>query len=176
MLTRLGDLLRVALRRDTEAETTLDTEVALTQAYAAIEKMRFGDRLSVLVDITPGTEQALVPNFLLQPFVENAIKHGLGGQKTGVIWIRSVRQSDQLVVTVSDNGIGFPQQDPADLAMGIGLGSASERLARMYSEWHTFSVRKLAEGGTEVRVALPLKFKGSATETPVCEQPSSVDR
>ena len=146
MLTRLGDLLRVALRRDTEAETTLETEVALTQAYVSIEKMRFGDRLSVLLDITPGTEQALVPSFLLQPFVENAIKHGLGGQKTGVIWIRSVRQSDQLVVTVSDNGIGFSQQD-ADLAMGIGLGSASERLARMYSERHTFVGAKASGGG-----------------------------
>jgi signal transduction histidine kinase len=177
MLTRLGDLLRVALQRNAEAETTLETEVALTEAYVSIEKMRFGDRLSVLLDIASGTERALVPSFLLQPLVENAIKHGLRGEReTGAIWIRSTRESDELVLTVSDNGIGLAKADPADLAMGIGLGSTRERLARMYANQHTFSIQRLPEGGTEVRITLPIKFKEVAAEIPACEQPSSADR
>lgn len=177
MLTRLGDLLRVALQRNAEAETTLETEVALTEAYVSIEKMRFGDRLSVLLDIASGTERALVPSFVLQPLVENAIKHGLRGEReTGVIWIRSTRESDELVLTVSDNGIGLSKESAADLAMGIGLGSTSERLARMYPSQHTFSLQGLPEGGTEARIALPIKFKDVATEIPACEQPSSADR
>jgi two-component system, LytTR family, sensor kinase len=178
MLTRLGDLLRVALQRNSvEAETTLEAEVSLTQAYVSIEKMRFGDRLSVLLDIASGTERALVPSFLLQPLVENAIKHGLrGARETGVIWIRSSREFGDLVLKVSDDGIGLTQTDPTDLAMGIGLGSTCERLARMYSGQHSFSIRGLPEGGTEVRITLPIKFKESATEIPACEQPSSSDR
>jgi signal transduction histidine kinase len=178
MLTRLGDLLRVALQRNAvEAETALEAEVSLTQAYVSIEKMRFGDRLSVLLDVASGTERALVPSFLLQPLVENAIKHGLRGEReTGVIWIRSRRESDELVLTVSDNGRGLPEADPSDLTMGIGLGSTCERLARMYSGQHSFSIRGLPEGGTEVRIALPIKFKVAAMEPPACEQSSSADR
>jgi two-component system, LytTR family, sensor kinase len=77
MLTKLGDLLRITLKGDIQSETPLDKELALTQAYVAVEKMRFGDRLSVLIDVARGTERALVPSFLLQPLVENAIRHGL---------------------------------------------------------------------------------------------------
>ena len=77
MLTKLGDLLRITLKVDIQSETPLDKELALTQAYVAVEKMRFGDRLSVLIDVARGTERALVPSFLLQPLVENAIRHGL---------------------------------------------------------------------------------------------------
>jgi two-component system LytT family sensor kinase len=177
MLTRLGDLLRVALQRNADAETTLETEVTLTEAYVSIERMRFGDRLSVLLDIASGTERALVPTFLLQPLVENAIKHGLRGEReTGVIWIRSARESDELVLTVSDNGIGLSKADPSDLAMGIGLGSTIKRLARMYPSQHIFSIQGLPEGGTEVRVTLPIKFKEVTAEIPACEQSSSADR
>jgi hypothetical protein len=77
MLTRLGDLLRVALRRDVRAETTLLEEMALTRDYLAVEKMRLGERLTVLEDVEAGTERALIPSFLLQPLVENAVIHGL---------------------------------------------------------------------------------------------------
>jgi LytS/YehU family sensor histidine kinase len=177
MLTRLGDLLRMALQRDTEAETALEDEVALTQAYVSIEKMRFGDRLSVLLDVAPGSEQALVPSLLLQPLVENAIKHGLQGkQKTGVIWIRSVCQLNELVLTVSDNGSGVTTEQLDQLQMGIGLGSTCERLARMYPERHTFSIGKLPEGGTEIRITLPLRFKAAAVRIAHYEQAPSTDR
>jgi len=177
MLTRLGDLLRTALKDDSEPEWTLDAELKLTQAYISIEKMRFGDRLSVLLDIAAGTEHALAPSFLLQPLVENAIKHGLRGeQKKGLIWIKSSCHDGELVLSVSDNGTGISQEELAELEIGVGLGSTCERLKRMYAEHQAFSIRRLQEGGTEVRISLPLRFKASISEAPVHEQPPYINR
>ena len=177
MLTKLGDLLRMALKGDIQSETSLEKELALTQAYVAIEKMRFGDRLSVLIDVARGTERALVPSFLLQPLVENAIRHGLQADgKSGLIWIRTIRRPKDIVLTVSDNGKGLPVEKFEDLEVGIGLGSTCQRLARMYGDKHTFSMQRLPEGGTEVRIALPLKYKVSTSEAPPSEQPAPADR
>ncbi|HXE80618.1 MAG TPA: histidine kinase, partial [Vicinamibacterales bacterium] len=142
MLTKLGDLLRVSLRRDGGPETTLQAEVALTEAYLAIEQMRFGDRLSSLVDLAPGTEEALVPSFLLQPLVENAIRHGLQGvRERGIIAIRSRIDDGALALSVADNGSGPPSGSVG--SRGIGLGATCERLARMYPGEHTFSMHLL---------------------------------
>jgi LytS/YehU family sensor histidine kinase len=121
--------------------------------------MRFGDRLSVSFEVAPEAQQAMVPCFLLQPLIENAIVHGLrGAQKTGSITVSAVSQGDELVLLVTDNGIGLPSEDPAGMKVGIGLQSTSERLARMYADLHTFSIRKPAQGGAEVRIAIPLHF------------------
>jgi two-component system, LytTR family, sensor kinase len=164
MLAQLGDLLRSALRKGAQAEMTLAAEIELTRAYVAVEQMRFADRLSVLFDVEADVERALVPSFLLQPLVENAIIHGLRGeQRSGVIWIRGLRQVNQLVLTVRDNGVGLTKEKLADLEMGIGLSSTCERLERMYPGQHTLSIQKLPEGGTEVRIVLPLRI----TETPL---------
>ena len=159
MMARLGDLLRVALRSDYKDEIALSEEVALTRDYVAIEQVRFGHRLSVLFDIAPETERVLVPNLLLQPLVENAIKHGIGGRnKAGVIWVRSVlERSDQgseLVLTIRDNGVGLPVGNAAELQMGVGLGATKERLMRMYDR-QSLEIQPLPEGGTEVRIVLP---------------------
>ncbi|HEY8548574.1 MAG TPA: sensor histidine kinase [Vicinamibacterales bacterium] len=157
MLTKLGELLRASLGRDGRPETTLEAEIELTQAYLAIEQMRFGDRLSTLVDVDPDSRLALVPTFLLQPLVENAIRHGLANvREQGIIVIRSHRDTDTLVLTVTDNGAG-PPEDPIPRNLGIGLGATCERLARMYPGTHTFSMRAVPEGGTEVRITLPFR-------------------
>jgi sensor histidine kinase YesM len=155
MLTRLGDLLRASLAREREAETSLATEVALTTAYLSVEEMRFGDRLSSTIDIAPGTEEAQVPTFLLQPIVENALRHGLSGvQQRGVLRIQSARTEDRLVLTVRDNGAGVAEGvSPA--GFGIGLAATRERLAGLYPDRHTFVMQALPEGGTEVRITLP---------------------
>ena len=155
MLTKLADLLRASLGRDNRPTTTLAREVELTSAYLAIERMRFGERLSTLLDIAPDTTSALVPTFLLQPIVENAIRHGLRAvQERGVIVVRSRREDGALVLTVTDNGVG-PADAFADLPLGIGLGATCERLARMYGGAHRFSMTAVPEGGTEVRITLP---------------------
>lgn len=179
MLARLGDLLRTALQRNADAEITLANELTLTQAYVSIEKMRFGNRLSVLLDIAPETQLALIPSFLLQPLVENAIKHGLQSQnKMGVIWIRSACTFDRLLLTVSDNGAGIPaRRAGADhLDKGIGLSSTCERLALMYPGQHTFAIQNLPEGGAEVQISLPLRLQEPGTEVARNEQPASADR
>jgi two-component system LytT family sensor kinase len=161
MLVRVGDLLRTALRGDASLETTLQSELALTRSYVAIEQMRFGDRLSVLFDIAAETEAALVPTFLLQPLVENAIVHGLRDlQRGGIISIRSAVNSGSLILTVSDNGTGLDHEAEP----GIGLSSTRERLARVYPGEHSFSIRSLPEGGTEVVIVIPRRFESLSSE------------
>ena len=124
----------------------------------AVEQIRFAGRLSVLFEVEPELEPALVPGFLLQPLVENAMTHGMRGvELPGAIWIRGVRDNDQLVLTVSDNGAGLPGESMESLEMGIGLGSTCERLERMYPGRHSLSMRPLPEGGAEVRIVLPLE-------------------
>jgi two-component system LytT family sensor kinase len=158
MLARLGDVLRGALKKGAQAQTTLSAEIALTRAYVEVEQIRFAGRLTVVFEIDREVENAQVPSFLLQPLVENAITHGMrGGQTSGAIWVRGIRTSDDLVLTVSDNGSGPPAERLSDLEMGIGLGSTCERLERMYPGRRTLSMSKLAEGGTEIRIELPLQ-------------------
>ena len=168
MLARLGDVLRAALRKGASAQTALASEIALTKAYVDVEQIRFGGQLSVLFEIDHELENSLVPSFLLQPLVENAITHGLrGGQTSGAIWVRAIREADELVLTVSDNGAGPPTERLADLEMGIGLGSTCERLERMFPGRHTLSMKKLTEGGTEIRIVLPLQW----SDAPIASQP-----
>ncbi len=165
MLAVLGDLLRVVLRRVSQPECTLREEIELTRSYVALEQMRFGDRLRVSLENADEVQEAMVPCFLMQPLIENAIVHGLRGvRKTGIIAVRAMQEQDQLVITVADNGIG-PPADSNGMRIGVGLGSTSERLARMYPERHTFSIRSLPEGGAEVRIAIPLRFRNAADST-----------
>lgn len=186
MLTRLGDLLRSALRNSGEAETPLSEEIALTEAYIAIEQMRFGNRLQVKMDLAPATLDALVPTLLLQPIVENAIRHGLReaagsgiigerGQdsrlvvcKTALITIRSEVSTAHLVLTVSDNGSGLRGKNLQDLTLGVGLASTCDRLARMYGNEGSLTVKSPDEGGT--RVCLTLPFQRSARRQTTYEQ------
>jgi two-component system, LytTR family, sensor kinase len=176
MLARLGDLLRAALRPNASLETTVEEEMALTHDYLAVEKMRFGDRLTILVDQAAGADQALVPSFLLQPLVENAIIHGLRAtSQVGTIAIRAAIKSDRLILTVADNGVGV--EWPGEINVGIGLSSTRERLAKLYPGDHQFIICKLDEGGTEVRIAIPYRRKNpSSQENVPSEQLATIDR
>ncbi|HEY2471397.1 MAG TPA: histidine kinase [Terracidiphilus sp.] len=166
MLARLGDVLRAALRKGAEGRTTLAAEIELTKAYVAVEEIRFAGRLAVLFEIGLETENALVPGFLLQPIVENAMNHGLrSNQLGGAIWISSVCDGDAIRLTVRDNGSGLDAENVAALEKGIGLGSTCERLERMYPGRHSLSIRKLPEGGTEVSIALPFETNLSTPES-----------
>ena len=163
MLTRLGDLLRVSLRREARAETTLAAEVDLAQDYLSIEQMRFGDRLSTRVDLAPGAESALVPAFLLQPLIENAIRHGLDripdrSGSRGRIEIAGRIEDAALTLTVSDDGAGPPEEPLSRQRMGIGLGATCRRLELMYPDRHTFTLTGAPGHGTRVTITLPLKY------------------
>jgi two-component system, LytTR family, sensor kinase len=177
MVTRLGDLLRAVLRQDSRPETTLQEEIALTGSYVALERMRFADRLNVGFEIAADTQEALVPSFLLQPLIENAVVHGLRGvHKTGIITVSTSSQDGELVLTVTDNGNGLPVHDGAELKVGVGLGSTCERLARMYPDSHTFSIQRSANGGAEVRITIPLRFAAGEDRASHDEQLTGADR
>ena len=176
MLTVLGDLLRAVLRRDSQPESSLGEEIDLTRSYVALEQMRFADRLRVTFKIPDEVKQAMVPCFLMQPLLENAIIHGLRGvRKTGIIVVRATAEENRLVITVTDNGIG-PPADANGMKIGVGLGSTCERLARMYPECHEFSIRRPSEGGAEVRIAVPLRFANSVNDASVHEEIPAIDR
>jgi two-component sensor histidine kinase len=177
MLARLGDLLRAVLRNDSQPESTLREEIELTRAYVALEQLRFGDRLEVKFDIYPATQQAMVPSFVLQPLVENAITHGLrGAQQPGRIGISSSIEDGNLVLEITDNGVGPPNTDLAEIKMGVGLGSTLDRLANLYPNRHDLSMQKLPEGGTKVHIELPLHHNTGEDQPFPDEQPAIADR
>ena len=176
MLTVLGDLLRAVLRNDSQPETSLSEEIDLTRSYVALEQMRFGDRLRVTFDIADSVQQALVPSFLMQPLLENAIIHGLRGvRKTGIIAVRAAEGENALTITVTDNGNG-PPADASQMKIGVGLGSTCERLTRMYPEQHGFSISRPPEGGTEIRIKLPLRLGHAVPETRAHEKVPALNR
>lgn len=177
MLVRLGDLLRAVLRRDAAPESTLQEEIELTRAYIALEQMRFGDRLQVSFDVAPEAEQALVPCFILQPLMENAVLHGLRGvRQAGVITVGASVQGRELVLTVTDNGVGPPPEALAGIKVGIGLGATRDRLAALYPDRHRFTLEKHEPAGTEVRIVIPLRLAGGEEPPLPDEQPSLADR
>lgn len=134
MIERLSDFLRSSLGGDGAAFVTLDEELAMLQAYLEIEAVRFGDRLRVRYDCPPGLRRALVPSFLLQPLVENAIKHAVApAMRPVTITLSAQAAGEDLVLSVEDDGPG----EGADLAVkprgaGVGLRNARERLAILY--------------------------------------------
>ncbi len=176
MLAELGDLLRAVLRRDTQPECTLAEELDLARSYIALEQMRFADKLRVTFDVSDHLARAMVPSFLMQPLLENAIKHGLRGvRKIGIIEVRAVEENSLLAIAVVDNGVG-PPADVSRMKVGIGLGSIGERLTRMYAGHHQFSIRPVPEGGTEVRLAIPLRFSASTGDATFHEETSTPHR
>lgn len=175
MLTRLGSLLRSALRRGSEPEATLAQELELIDEYLQIEQMRFPNRLTVLRDIDPRTRSTLVPVLLLQPIVENAILHGLAGCRQGaLLHIRSTVTEGTLHLSVRDNGNGIGSRTLAEITLGTGLGSTCDRLERMYPGRHEISLHNLPEGGAEVAITLP--FRPSHQSTARYEDPALIDR
>jgi two-component system, LytTR family, sensor kinase len=160
MLANLGDLLRIALRSDYTAEVSLEEELKLADAYISIERVRFGDRLTVMFETGEETLHTRVPSLLLQPLIENAIKYGVDPvSNRAAIWVQSRIERDRLVLAIRDSGRGCPapftsMQGNAD---GIGLGVTRERLMRLYGPSQELTLHSLPEGGTEIRILLPLR-------------------
>jgi two-component system, LytTR family, sensor kinase len=152
VLSLLGDLLRASLRVGGAPEVTLAEEIAFVGAYLAVEKVRFADRLAVRFDVEPGTESASVPTFLLQPLVENAVRHGLAPRPTGgSLEVRAFRLDGRLCLEVIDDGVGL-----VDGAVdGVGLANVRARLEQSYADAHRFAVEPGPGGGARVHIELP---------------------
>jgi LytS/YehU family sensor histidine kinase len=160
MLTRLGELLRHALRSDPRHETPLHEELELLDQYLDIMRTRFGDRLTIRRTIPTAVESALVPTFVLQPLVENALEHGVDRiEGSGCVEIDAEREGDSLVLAVRDNGAG--ERADARAGLGIGLTNTRARLAALYGDAATLALRPRPSGGTEVMLRLP--FRSPAT-------------
>jgi two-component system LytT family sensor kinase len=170
MLAQIADLLRTTLDSQSARETPLAHEIAFTEQYLAIEETRLGNRLRVALDISPDTLDALVPNMLLQPLVENAVRHGVaplvGG---GTIRILSKLQGSQLQITVENSGIlGAPQTQSHPGTNGIGLNNTAERLKTLYGAAHNFVLEWPQTGGCQVTIGLPYRKAAHEVEDPAC--------
>ncbi len=159
MIAKLSDFLRLTIDHAGVPEVTLREEMDFLSRYLEIEKMRFEDRLSVEFALDRGTLDARVPNLILQPLVENALKHGLGRQtRAGVLRIESGRVDGTLWMRVFDNGPGFnPVVKP--LRQGVGLTNTRERLERLYNGNHLFALTNVPGGGFEVTIQIPFRLK-----------------
>jgi two-component system, LytTR family, sensor kinase len=157
MIARLSDLLRMTLEDEGEHLTSLQRELDFTQAYLDIEKIRFGDRLSVTFDVPPQALDIPVPHFLLQPLVENSIKHGISKRTAGgeILVVASVLK-DKLRITVCDNGTGRGPAIPSPRT-GTGLRTTRERLRTLYGDDHQLNLKFSEEGAVEVTILLPFR-------------------
>jgi LytS/YehU family sensor histidine kinase len=153
MIERLGDLLRMTLSAGEVPEVSLARELEHVRHYVAIEQANMGQRLVVTVDAEPSTLQAGVPALLLQPLVENAVRHGLAPRaEGGRVRITTRRLGGTLAITVLDDGLGIQQ---GAKAAGIGLENTRQRLQQLYGDAHSFVVESPPDGGVVVSIRMP---------------------
>ena len=158
MLVGLSDLLRHALEHSDQQEVELQEELNFINLYLSIQQMRFSDRLQVKMEIGEDTKHALVPNLVLQPLAENALRHGLAKSvSSSVIGIQAQAENGNLKLTVFDNGVGLPSNWQLKSSAGIGLANTAARLAQLYNTNHRFDIRNRNEGGVEVIMVIPLR-------------------
>jgi sensor histidine kinase YesM len=161
MLVRLSELLRLTMHHRGQPLTPLREEIAFIEKYLEIERIRFRDRLAVGLTVAPDVLDAEVPSLVIQPLVENAIRHGIEPQaRPGRIDIEARREAAGVLLVVRDNGGGLP---PGGFAReGIGLANTRERLRELYGERHRFELVNAPGGGLEVRLLIPLNAAPSA--------------
>lgn len=166
MIARLADLLRLSMDSSSAQEVPLRQELDFLQHYLEIEQVRFSDRLRVSLDIEPATLNASVPSLILQPLVENAIRHGISPRRgPGRIAISSRRQGDDLELRVSDDGVGLAANRRGALREGLGLANTRARLDQLYGDRHRLELLEAAESGFEVRLSIPFHSAPPAADS-----------
>jgi len=166
MITRLGDLLRISLETAGTQMTTLSRELEFVNCYIEIEKVRFEERLKVTIDVAPETLDASVPHLLLQPLVDNAIKHGISRLMSGgEIRISARQDAADLRLEVRDNGPGFREPGHSSTG-GVGLKITRERLETIYGRNQSMELLSLPDGGVAAQVCIPLRLAVAGTEQP----------
>jgi signal transduction histidine kinase len=155
MIEHLGDLLRFSLEHSTRQETTLEEELAALEHFLAIQRVRFEDHLKVALAIEPETLRAAVPGLILQPLVENAIRHGVAQHRQSHVTVSASRDNGNLHLSVTDNGPGLPTGWQLSECAGIGLSNTQQRLAELYPSAHQFTLRESPGGGVIAEVVIP---------------------
>ncbi len=163
MLSRLSDLLRIALDQRGAQEVALKDELEFLQKYLEIEQARFGDRLTVSFSIEPETLDAQVPNLILQPLVENSVRHAVAVRiEPGHIEVRARRVDASLELVVRDNGPGLPPGRIAVPGKGVGLANTRSRLERLYGASQRLTFAEPPGGGLIVTVTVPFRSEDVA--------------
>ncbi|WP_437961569.1 histidine kinase [Sorangium sp. So ce119] len=158
MITGLSELLRMALESAGKQIVPLKQELDFLDRYLEIEKTRFQDRLTVRTDVAAEALDAEIPNLILQPIVENAIRHGIAPRaSSGSVTIAARREEDLLVVEVTDDGKGLSESWAGEASEGTGLGNVRARLRQLYPGDHRLSIARRPEGGVLVTVAVPFR-------------------
>ena len=159
MIEDLSILLRQSLDCKDRTEITLAQELTLLEHYLSIQRVRFGERLKIRMEIEPGTLTTMVPPMLLQPLVENSIRHGIERRMSGgTITVSAAAAGDKLRIHVLDDGVGVPRNWRMENASGLGLRVTRERLEALYPECGDtcFMIRRRQTRGTEVAIQIPL--------------------
>jgi two-component system, LytTR family, sensor kinase len=158
MIERLGDFLRLTLDNSTAQELTLREELEFLSCYLSIEQIRLQERLAVAIDAEPHTLDALVPSLILQPIVENAIRHGIAPRTgAGRLEVRARYRESVLTLTVRDNGPGLAAAGNGKSGKGMGLAITRARLERLYGTHHRFELVNAAGGGLLVTLEIPFQ-------------------
>jgi len=172
MITRLGDFLRLTLENSGSQEVTLQQEMEFLSCYLEIERIRFQNRLVTRIDLGEQTLEAKVPNLILQPIVENAIRHGIAPRSTpGLIEIEAKQLNGTLRIQVRDNGPGLSEHRTSEnlFKKGLGLANTETRLERLYGAEHLFHLSNNPDGGLIVTLEIPFHKDGAAPSQPEIE-------
>jgi two-component system LytT family sensor kinase len=177
MIARLSDLLRLTLDNVGVQEVPLRQELEFLDRYLDIEQQRFQDRLEVHMEIDSRTLDAMVPNLILQPLVENAIRHGIAQRSSaGRVEIRAKREDSLLRLEVRDDGSGLPEESGETLKEGIGLGNTRTRLQQLYGTTHRFELSNAPNGGLVVSLMIPFREEFQGGPKVHSDEDSSPDR
>ncbi len=160
MLVQVSELLRRVITNPDGAEVTVAEEVEFLERYLSIEKIRFGERLTSTIEVSDDVLNALVPPLLLQPLAENAVKHAIGTRPSGgTISVTIAGNNGNLSISVADDGPGIEDSDRNRDGHGIGLANTMKRLETMYGDSHRLELVHSNDGGLEVNITLPLRWK-----------------
>src|SRR5205085_10374133 len=157
-ITQLSDLLRLSLKSGQEQEVPHKEELDFLRKYVEIQQTLMQERLSVRWEIDPASFDALVPNMILQPLVENSIRHGIAARECGgQIKVSARRMDDMLNLEVCDDGVGSPADAQPTPPGGVGLTNARARLVHLYGSRHRFDLRAASGSGLIVSIAIPFR-------------------
>jgi two-component system LytT family sensor kinase len=159
MVTQLSDLLRLTLRASRTHEIPLGDELQITRLYLDLMQKRYEEKLRVHYAIDATLDDALVPQLILQPLLENSLRHGMKASGEAIdISVEANREDDSLVLKISDTGSGFGSSDPNSvLGRGVGLANIRDRLAQLYGGGHGFSIANRVGGGAEITLRFPYR-------------------